>query len=181
MTRYFHRVPRYNGKANSGYRGGSRKGLDLTVGTPDSSAPSHSSSSPPIPVRVVSYCDPSEGFPTRSWYRVLLFSSTSYCGVVGLLASPNSLKSGSAKYLLSEHLRPKTPLQFQRLSSLALSRRTLRLRSTNLRVSASISRTHLRRIGVCNTFANHIDFTFSHDFSPRTVAGKRSWGFTTTA
>jgi len=47
---YFHRVPRYNGKAASGYRSGSRKGLDLTIGTPDSPA-SSDSSSPPIPVR----------------------------------------------------------------------------------------------------------------------------------
>ncbi|KAN0126691.1 hypothetical protein V8E52_000331 [Russula decolorans] len=37
---YFHRVPRHKGSATSGppaYRGGSRKGLDLTIGTPDSS------------------------------------------------------------------------------------------------------------------------------------------------
>ena len=51
MVRYFHRVPRYNGKAASGYRSGSRKGLDLTIGTPDSPASSDPSSSPPIPVR----------------------------------------------------------------------------------------------------------------------------------
>ena len=53
MDRYFHRVPRYNGKASSGYRGGSRKGLDLTIGTSDSPASSQhvSSSSLPIPVR----------------------------------------------------------------------------------------------------------------------------------
>jgi hypothetical protein len=51
-ARYFHRVPRYNGKVGSGYRSGSRKGLDLTLGTPDSPASSDSSSSsPPIPVR----------------------------------------------------------------------------------------------------------------------------------
>lgn len=49
-ARYFHRVPRYNGKAASGYRSGSRKGLDLTIGTPDTPA-SSDSSSPPIPVR----------------------------------------------------------------------------------------------------------------------------------
>ncbi|KAH9049622.1 hypothetical protein EDB84DRAFT_1555965 [Lactarius hengduanensis] len=46
---YFHRVPRYNGKAAAGYRSGSRKGLDLTIGTPDT--PASSDSSPPIPVR----------------------------------------------------------------------------------------------------------------------------------
>lgn len=51
MARYFHRPPRYNGKVASGYRSGSRKGLDLTIGTPDSPASSDSSSSPPIPVR----------------------------------------------------------------------------------------------------------------------------------
>ncbi|KAI9447875.1 hypothetical protein H4582DRAFT_2068459 [Lactarius indigo] len=49
---YFHRVPRYNGKAAAGYRSGSRKGLDLTIGTPDT--PASSDLSPPIPVRGVS-------------------------------------------------------------------------------------------------------------------------------
>ncbi|KAI9467177.1 hypothetical protein BJY52DRAFT_1182633 [Lactarius psammicola] len=49
---YFHRVPRYNGKAAAGYRSGSRKGLDLTIGTPDTPGSSQlSSSSPPVPVR----------------------------------------------------------------------------------------------------------------------------------
>jgi len=45
---YFHRVPRHKGSATSGppaYRGGSRKGLDLTIGTPDSS------NAQPVPVR----------------------------------------------------------------------------------------------------------------------------------
>jgi hypothetical protein len=43
IFRYFHRVPRHNGSVSSGppaYRSGSRKGLDLTIGTlnsPDSS------------------------------------------------------------------------------------------------------------------------------------------------
>jgi hypothetical protein len=39
--RYFHRVPRYKSTATSGppgYRSGSRKGLDLTIGSPDSSS-----------------------------------------------------------------------------------------------------------------------------------------------
>src|SRR5712672_735123 len=51
--RYFHRVPRYNASANSGppaYRGGSRKGLDLTIGilnSPDTST----ATTEPIPVR----------------------------------------------------------------------------------------------------------------------------------
>lgn len=47
-VRYFHRVPRHKGSATSGppaYRGGSRKGLDLTIGTPDSS------NAQPVPVR----------------------------------------------------------------------------------------------------------------------------------
>ncbi|KAH9965770.1 hypothetical protein BC827DRAFT_1153252 [Russula dissimulans] len=48
---YFHRVPRYSAPANSGppaYRGGSRKGLDLTIGLLNSPDPS---TTEPIPVR----------------------------------------------------------------------------------------------------------------------------------
>lgn len=50
-VRYFHRVPRYKGSATSGppaYRSGSRKGLDLTIGTPNSP---DSSNPQPVPVR----------------------------------------------------------------------------------------------------------------------------------
>jgi len=50
-VRYFHRVPRHQGSATSGppaYRGGSRKGLDLTIGTLNSP---DSSNAQPVPVR----------------------------------------------------------------------------------------------------------------------------------
>ena len=49
--RYFHRVPRHKGSATSGapaYRSGSRKGLDLTIGTLNSP---DSSNAQPVPVR----------------------------------------------------------------------------------------------------------------------------------
>ncbi|KAF8505925.1 hypothetical protein F5888DRAFT_1798877 [Russula emetica] len=48
---YFHRVPRHKGSVTSGppaYRGGSRKGLDLTIGTFNSP---DSSNAQPVPVR----------------------------------------------------------------------------------------------------------------------------------
>jgi hypothetical protein len=50
-VRYFHRVPRHKGSATSGapaYRSGSRKGLDLTIGTLNSP---DSSNAQPVPVR----------------------------------------------------------------------------------------------------------------------------------
>ena len=49
--RYFHRVPRFKREATSGppaYRSGSRKGLDLTIGTPNSP---DSSNTQPVSVR----------------------------------------------------------------------------------------------------------------------------------
>ncbi|KAF8484604.1 hypothetical protein DFH94DRAFT_689006 [Russula ochroleuca] len=48
---YFHRVPRFKATTTSGppaYRSGSRKGLDLTIGTPNSP---DSSNTQPVPVR----------------------------------------------------------------------------------------------------------------------------------
>jgi hypothetical protein len=135
VARYFHRVSQCSGKAASNYRSGSREKDDWAVGTPDLPASSDSScllqSRYGVPVASCD-SDPSEGFPTRSWYRVLLCSSMNYCGAVSVLASPNSsLNSGLAKCLLFEHLSPKTLLCFQRLSSLAANSRTLRLRSSS--------------------------------------------------
>ena len=51
LPRYFHRVPRFKASATSGppaYRSGSRKGLDLTIGTPNSP---DSSNTQPVSVR----------------------------------------------------------------------------------------------------------------------------------
>ncbi|KAH9179530.1 hypothetical protein EDB89DRAFT_1900683 [Lactarius sanguifluus] len=125
-----------------------RKGLDLTIGTPDT--PASSDSSPPIPVR--------GGILLRSLRRVTdsVVVSGPFSARRRIVAVHGSLHWQQADAHFVSDLQ-------------------------SLRVSASISRTHLCRTGVYNMFANPIDSTSFHDFLPRTVAGKRSSGFTTTA